>query len=618
MRARLPELGPAAVLAVDPPAGAAPAAAMSLPGVATTRRRLLAGGAVVAAGLALPAGAGALTRRRLAPLGRAGDLGRPNPAQAAALRVLGRQVMRLPDSLPDSSKPAGTDTMPQIEHVVVVMMENHSYDNLLGMLGRGPFQIPRGDGFTLAPDGHPANANPRPGGGSLRAYRMPSTCQRFSTGGPSQEWTQSHIQYAHGTNQGFVASASGAASMGYWDGGHLPFLHSLAATFPLGDRYFCSVLGQTDPNRRYLLAATSAGMTDDVPDPQQDLSLALPATNGTILNRLSDAGVSWYEYAAQNGPTNVTMNLFPDEDSAYYLGGKVKPMTQFFTDAAAGTLPSVSVLDENFGTQSEENPQNIIVGDAWLASVIQAVGASPKWRQTMVIVTYDEHGGYYDHVPPPVALAPDDIPPILQNGESPYDGFRRYGFRVPAIVVSPYAKANFVSHVVHDHTSILAFLERKFNLPAMTYRDANANDLTDFLDLGAMAAQRPTFPELPPLAAPGADAATLACSTAAPVTLPVPEGPALPLELRFGPATPAPARRALTVALSASRAVRGPLRVTLSRDGQVIASARVPALGPRPREVVLRHGRRAPGPGRYVVRVHAGPTALGQAVRWLR
>src|SRR6202035_3221486 len=97
-------------------------------------------------------------------------------------------------------------------------------------------------------------------------------------------------------------------------------------------------------------------------------------------------------------------------------------------------------------------------------------------------------------------------------GEKTYDGFARYGFRVPSIVVSPYAKRYHVSHVVYDHTSILAFLERKWNLQAMTYRDANANDLTDFLDLGAIVARAPTFPELPALATPGESAATVACS----------------------------------------------------------------------------------------------------------
>ena len=147
-----------------------------------------------------------------------------------------------------------------------------------------------------------------------------------------------------------------------------------------------------------------------------------------------------------------------------------------------------------------------MVGEAFLARSSRRIAASPTWLRTILIITYDEHGGYYDHVPPPVALAPDGDPAAwFSPDESTYDGFHRYGFRVPSIVVGPYSKRNHVSHVVYDHTSILAFLERKWNLPAMTYRDANANDLTDFLDLGALAAAgrpSPSCPRCRPRATP--------------------------------------------------------------------------------------------------------------------
>ena len=109
-----------------------------------------------------------------------------------------------------------------------------------------------------------------------------------------------------------------------------------------------------------------------------------------------------------------------------------KPIAQFFTDAQAGTLPSFSLLDPNYDTQSQENPQNIVVGEAFLSQVVQALGQlAARGASTLLILTYDEHGGYYDHVPPPAALAPDAIPPMVQPGESTYDGFHRYGFRVP-------------------------------------------------------------------------------------------------------------------------------------------------------------------------------------------
>jgi phospholipase C len=119
-----------------------------------------------------------------------------------------------------------------------------------------------------------------------------------------------------------------------------------------------------------------------------------------------------------------------------------------------------------------------------------------------------------------VALAPDLIAPVVQPGESAFEGFERFGVRVPAVLVSPYAKRDYVSHVVYDHTSVLALVQRKWNLPALTLRDANANDLTDMIDLGALAEASPTFPTLPTLAAPGNTPAALACSVTGPGLIP--------------------------------------------------------------------------------------------------
>lgn len=407
--------------------------------------------------------------------------------------------------------------MPRIQHIVVLMMENHSFDNFFGMLGRG-------DGFTLGPDGLPTATNPYPNGQIQHAFRMPATCQLSGT--PSQEWLASHNAYNNGKMDGFVSTPIGptdstivgGVAMGYWTGDDLPFTYSLARTFPIGDRWFCSVLGQTYPNRRYLIAGTSAGMTDD-----GGLSAALipvPAPNGTIFNLLDNHRISWENYVSSY-PTGATPELFLAND-ATTEGLHNKPFDDFFTDAANGALPSFSFLDPDYDTQSQENPQNIVVGEAMLAQVVQAVGESPLWEKTILLVMYDEHGGYYDHVPPPRAIPPDAIPPVVEPGEQVYEGFARYGFRVPSVVVSPYARRNHVSHVLYDHTSVLAFVERKWNLPALTYRDANASDLSDFLDPGALETGRPTFPKLPPLAAPGDTSARLACSATGPGTVPPP------------------------------------------------------------------------------------------------
>jgi phospholipase C len=129
--------------------------------------------------------------------------------------------------------------------------------------------------------------------------------------------------------------------------------------------------------------------------------------------------------------------------------------------------------------------------------VITAVTASPAWKDICLVYVYDEHGGYFDHVAPPAAIAPDTIKPVLQAGD-PVAGYTMYGPRVPAVVVSPYAKPGASTSVVHDHTSVLATIEAKWNLPALTLRDANAHDISDFLDPYA-----PTILTPPTLAGPG-------------------------------------------------------------------------------------------------------------------
>jgi phospholipase C len=585
---------------------------------ASTRRAFLIGGA---GALATSSLAGRVLTGRRGRFARHVDLTQPSASQAEALKVLGRSTLRLPDSLPNPALAAVTDTMPQVEHVVVLMMENHSYDNFIGMLGRGPGQQPRGDGFTLGPDGIPTATNPYANGQLQRAYHMPTTCQTDDH--PSQEWESSHIQYDNGLNDGFVISPSGPCAMGYWQQEDLPFTYDLATKFPIGDRWFCSVLGQTDPNRRYLIAATSAGMTDDIGEGAgnflPDASLPLPG-NGTIFERLTAAGISWADYNT-TGVTGATMELYPTDDAAF-TETNAPPIAQFFTDAAAGTLPSFSLLDPNYDTQSQENPQNIVVGEAFLRQVVEAIGSSPAWLSTLLIINYDEHGGYYDHVPPPAALAPDAIPPIVQPGESTYDGFHRYGFRVPAVLVGPYTKPGFVSHVVYDHTSILAFLERKWNLPALTYRDANANDLTDFLDLDAMAAGQPTFPELPTLAPSGENAATLACMSTGAGTIP-PAGSILaapkgskPIRVKIKSARIDRRLRGLVVELETAGETVSNVQVELRQGGRTVANARMAHMSTKPVRVVLRDDRGAPPPGHYELIVRVGTHVM--AARALR
>jgi phospholipase C len=384
------------------------------------------------------------------------------------------QPVRRPGSRPNPTLPEGTDTIPKIEHIVVVMMENHSFDGRFGLLGRG-------DGFKLDLSGKPLDANPLLHGRLLRSFHMPSTCQLHAH--PGQDWRASHTSYNNGRNNGFVR-ASGPVAMGYWDREDIPFYYGLASTFPLCDRYFCSVLAQTYPNRRFLLAGTASGV---VTTSASNLG-KFPPANGTILDRLHAHDISWRDYYTDLPAVAVILK------NATTYAKNLSPIDRFFTDAKAGTLPAVSFVDPNFDHQSEENPQDISLGENFVAKVTNALFDSPNWKNTVMIYTYDEHGGYYDHVPPPAAIKPDNIPPGADEPgiKGAYD---RYGFRVPTVIVSPFAKRNYVSHVVHDHTSVLKFIETKWNLGAMTYRDANASDLLDSLDLEGT----PAFAEPPSL-----------------------------------------------------------------------------------------------------------------------
>ena len=179
-------------------------------------------------------------------------------------------------------------------------------------------------------------------------------------------------------------------------------------------------MAQTNPNRRYLFAGTSLGLINDT------LPTELPP-NGTIFDTLNKYGISWKDYYSDNPSPLVFLGLTRESN----IGEKFVKMEEFFKDADAGTLPQFSLLDPNYAVQSEENPQDIQFGDQYLAGVVNAVMHGPQWSQTLMIWTYDESGGWYDHVPPPAAIAPDDVPPDLPAGFLP-GGFDLYGFRVPA------------------------------------------------------------------------------------------------------------------------------------------------------------------------------------------
>ncbi len=340
-----------------------------------------------------------------------------------------------------------------------------------------------GDGFTLDASGQATAVNRDVDGAPVRAFHEPTTCQPHPV---SQSWPAMHTQWDGGAMDGFVRSPSGRAAMGYWTERDIPFYYSLARTFPVCDRWFASTFGQTFPNRRFLLCGSALGTT------RTNISDRPPAPrHGTIVEALARHGIAWRDYH-HDLPSVL---LFPD----VYLANvdKCPPLDQFFRDAARGALPALCLVEPNSVTTTEENPQDLSLGEAFTSSVVDAVLHSPAWPKTVLVFCYDEHGGYYDHVPPPRAVPPDDILPQLAPGTGPPNDYSRYGFRVPAVIVSPYAKRDYVSHVVHDHTSILSLVEHIWNLPALSDRDGAADPLLDCLDFDA----RP-FLTPPTLAAP--------------------------------------------------------------------------------------------------------------------
>jgi phospholipase C len=462
--------------------------------------------------------------------------------------------------LPNASLPAGTDLLPQIKHIVVLMMENHSYDNYLGML-RG-----RGEGLPLGPDGEPDAFNTGAEGESVQVHHLSSTVQRPNV--PSQSWHATHHQWGEGKCDGFVTStqvvvpaggaidaaecqgAGAVAGMGYWTEEDLPFYYGLARTFPLADHWFSSCLGPTFPNRRFLIAGTAHGLIDDAPYDLLDYPSA-----GTIFDMLGRHGISWANYHSTPGgesrlrryvrhkrrmarrrllsalrtvpavTTGVqkdlqfTANVFPMGLGRYMR--HVRTTDQFFADADNGTLPAFAIVDPDFDVYSEENPQDIRKGESFAAEVVNRVMHGKGWPGTLLIWVYDEHGGYYDHVPPPAAVPPDDVearsltgsptrlravlraffPGVVKNAANLDAGPRRYdryGFRVPAVVVSPYARPDHVCGDVLDHTSVLKLVEQKWNLPPLTARDAAAASPLGALDL----TRPPAFLEPPSLPEP--------------------------------------------------------------------------------------------------------------------
>jgi phospholipase C len=393
--------------------------------------------------------------------------------------------------LPSSTPARATSTgLQQVQHIVVVMQENHSFDNYFGRLPA--LGQPDADGLP----GDAANPDPtNPGGPAIAAFHADGAC---AVSDLDHSWNGTHLSINGGRMDGFTATnlhpldPNGSRAMAYHTDDELNFYYSLYSQFAIGDRYFSSVPGPTFPNRFYLLAGTSFGhIFNALPDLQSDPNAFAPP-NGTIFEQLDRAGVSWKVYFSQV-PFAI---LFGYVRKHWW---NLVPISRYYFDAILGRLPQVAFIDPTFvGSPNVENdehpPSNIQIGQRYVAGIIRTLMASPNWSSSVLFHTYDEHGGYYDHVAPPAATPPDNIAPMLRPGDVA-GAFDQYGVRVPVAVVSPFSKQAHVSHAVYDHTSILKFISTRFNLPPLTNRVAAADAMLDFFDFENPPFVRP--PQLP-------------------------------------------------------------------------------------------------------------------------
>jgi phospholipase C len=376
---------------------------------------------------------------------------------------------------------AGIDTF------VILCMENRSFDHFLG--ARKLVEKRDGiDGLTGS------ESNPDPNGAPVAVHQLAT----YTPADPPHSWDASHAQWNLGANDGFVKAHAGADQadvMGYYTRDQVPITNALADQSAVCERWFAAVMGPTWPNRFYLHGATSKGQKSNLP--------VLGFTS--IFSRLDAKGVS-------------NVNYF--HDVAWAVGGYAKlsgnaPIEQFFEHAMAGTLPQVCFIDPGFtgtGANDDHPAHDIRRGQALIASVVAALGKSPQWAKSLLVITYDEHGGFFDHVPPPTTVDDDAE-------------FRQLGFRVPAMLIGPTVRVGCTIDAVFEHSSVAATLTKRFGLEPLNARATAAADLSPCIDPNRLAnpAAPPTLPPvmmprvIPPLPSSDAHSELLAVLDAHPV-----------------------------------------------------------------------------------------------------
>jgi phospholipase C len=355
-----------------------------------------------------------------------------------------------------------------IRHVIIVMKENRSFDHLLGRL------------HDLRPDVEavPADySNPDAQGRAVFPSHATTTCIAHDPGHQAASVARS---LDHGKMDGFIANAAettgtdGTFVMTGYDASDLPFYYWLASTFAVGDRHFAPVASGTFANRNYLMFGSNAGVVDT--------GISFPAPNTpSVMHLLMNRGFTWGAYS-DGSPASGAVDWGAGDPGVHPLQGIYDALDQ-------GTLPNVAFVDGLDYVDDEHPFGDLQTGEAWTKKIFDHAFTSPQWPTTAIFWTYDEAGGFADHVPPPVGcLALPSTAPFTQLGP-----------RIPFVVVSPWSRRGFTSHVARDHTAMLRFIETIFGLPALTARDANSDALLDMFDFSC-----PRDLTVPPAPAPGA------------------------------------------------------------------------------------------------------------------
>jgi phospholipase C len=408
----------------------------------------------------------------------------------------GSQTGSLQNAYTYSTPPAPPAAMLAMKHIIVELQENRSFDNYFSKMNE--YRAMNGINDNAVDERNDAIGLPDVAGNLVTPFHSQTACQENL----SPNWNSEHSDYDGGKMDNFLKTGNdlghstfdpnGTRAISYYDWTDLPYYYSLAFQFATSDRWFSPQLGPTDPNRMYIIGATSLGWVTGPHPPQGGFP------NFTIFDLLDQAGISWKYYYQYAQPLHIPYWSVYQKDPS-----KIVPISQYFEDVKSeSTFPSVVFIEEGeYDEHPKPNPgttgvtESVQQGATVIKSFIDALMQNSTWKTSAFIFSYDEGGGYHDHVVPPATASPDGIPPIVTIGQDAPGLFNQYGLRLPVIVASPWTPAHLVSHVVRDHTAVLKLIETRFSLPPLTARDAASDNMSEFFNFASPTYMTP--PSLP-------------------------------------------------------------------------------------------------------------------------